>query len=155
MKTTISIEQTDKILAALRAIHVSPFEVKSCNPKYNAQRNLSGRTHYVDDETLRWHKSRIISANHLCGGLLFRIVTSDALNMQNTKRGFRAVVHDVFGNCVSRPELENAARTSDKALKESNEVEFDVVAHYRKEFASRIETAKADVANLENALKLI
>ncbi len=34
------------------------YRSESNNPKWNAQSNLSGRTHYVDEDTLRWHKSR-------------------------------------------------------------------------------------------------
>lgn len=33
------------------------------NPKYHAQRNLQGRTHYVDDDTLRFHKAEKDDAN--------------------------------------------------------------------------------------------
>ena len=91
------------------------YRNESSNPKWNAQRNLSGRTHYVDDDTLRFHKSRVLSARHTDDGLLFAIVTSDALDMHNTKRGFRYVIFDVFGNTLDRPKLEDAFRSSEKA----------------------------------------
>ena len=93
------------------------YRNESSNPKWNAQRNLSGRTHYVDDETLRWHKSRVLSARHADNGLLFAIVTSDALDMNNTKRGFRYVIFDIFGTVLGRVSLEQAFRTSDQASK--------------------------------------
>jgi len=35
------------------------FTRESGDPKTNAQRNLMGRTHYVDDATLRFHASRV------------------------------------------------------------------------------------------------
>src|ERR1039457_2523561 len=101
MKTNITNEQIEAIKKALAVIHVRTFDCKSCDPKYNAQRNLSGITHYVDDDTLKSHHSRVISAGHSHGGLVFNITTSDALDMHNTKRGFRRVVHDVFGTCIS------------------------------------------------------
>lgn len=94
-----------------------PYRNESGYPKVNAQANLMGRTHYVDDDTLRWHKSKIISARCVDDGLLFAIVTSDALDMNNTKRGFRFVIFDVFGNTVERPKLEDAYRTSAQATK--------------------------------------
>lgn len=87
-------------------------------PKVNAQANLCGRTHYVDDATLHWHKSRIISARVIDRGLLFAIVTSDALDMNNTKRGFRYVVFDVFGNVLSRPKLEEFFALQNRPLRQ-------------------------------------
>lgn len=93
------------------------YQIESSDPKCNAQRNLCGRTHYVDDDTLRWHKSRVMLTRVIDGGLLFAIVTSDALDMNNTKRGFRYVIFDIFGTVLDRPKLENAFHTSDKATK--------------------------------------
>jgi hypothetical protein len=96
------------------------YRSESSDPKSNAQRNLSGRTHYVDDDTLRFHKSRVLSARPIDGGLLFAIVTSDAKDHQGRTRGFRYVIFDLFGNLVER----NPAaldmewfKNSEKALK--------------------------------------
>ena len=93
------------------------YRNESSNPKWNAQRNLSGRTHYVDDDTLRFHKSRVISARHTDGGLMFAIVTSDQLDYAGTKRGFRYVIFDIFGTVLARTEMEQAHRKSDTATK--------------------------------------
>ena len=93
------------------------YRDESSYPKVNAQRNLCGRTHYVDDDTLRWHKSHVISTHVTDGGLLFAIVTSDALDMNNARRGFRYVVFNLFGAVLARPTLGDAYRTSDKARK--------------------------------------
>jgi hypothetical protein len=93
------------------------YRSESSDPKINAQRNLCGRTHYVDEETLRFHKSRVLSARATDNGLLFAIVTSDAMDMHNRKRGFRYSIFDLFGTVLSRPDLENAFSKSDKATK--------------------------------------
>jgi hypothetical protein len=93
------------------------YRNESSDARYNAQRNLQGRTHYVDDDTLRWHKSRVLSSRHTDGGLLFAIVTSDALDMHNTKRGCRYVIFDIFGHVIARPDLENCYRRSEQATK--------------------------------------
>lgn len=93
------------------------YRNESSDAKTNAQRNLAGRTHYVDDDTLRFHKSRVLSARHTDKGLLFAIVTSDALDMRNTKRGYRYAIFDLFGNVLDRPELEFAFSTSRAAEK--------------------------------------
>lgn len=92
----------------------SLYRNESSDPKRNAQRNLQGRTHYVDDDTLRFHKSRILSARHVDGGLLFAIVTSDATDYQGKTRGFRYVVFDLFGTVLDRPALEDCYKSTPK-----------------------------------------
>lgn len=80
---------------------------------------LSGE-HYVDDDTLRGFHSRIISARHTDGGLLFAIVTSDAKDFENRSRGFRYVIFDLFGTVIERnPSSVDREyfRTSEKAEK--------------------------------------
>lgn len=93
------------------------YREQSSKPKWNAQRNLQGRTHYVDDETLRFHKSRVLEARHIENGLFFYIITSDAVDMHNTKREFRFVIFDVFGSVVARPELGKGGSSSQWARK--------------------------------------
>jgi hypothetical protein len=83
----------------------------------NAQSNLMGRTHYVDPGTLKFHKSRVLYSAVAYEGLLFAIVTSDALDYQNTKRGFRYAIFDLFGTCLDCPKLEEAFRTKEQAKK--------------------------------------
>lgn len=97
------------------------YRNESSNPKWNAQRNLCGRTHYVDDDTLRFHKSRVLVARHTDGGLLFAIVTSDAADMNNTKRVFRYVVFDIFGTVLDRKRLEDGYSSSERATKAMRE----------------------------------
>src|SRR5690349_5873602 len=155
MKTTTETKEIDAILAALAAIHVRPFGQESGDPKHNAQRNLNGKTHYVDDDTLRWHKSRVLSARHLHGGLLFRIITSDAQDMHNTRRGFRAVVFDVFGTTVFRPNLENATKTKDAAFNASERETIDLVAHYREAIASELRHREESANEMKQALELL
>jgi hypothetical protein len=96
---------------------VNLYRNESSYPKINAQRNLQGRTHYVDDASLRWHKSRVLSARIVNNGLFFAITTSDALDPNNMRRGFRYVVFDIFGNTLERPKLEDAFRTHAQCVK--------------------------------------
>lgn len=93
------------------------FSDKASDPTANAQRNLMGRTHFVDPDTLRFHKSRVLRARHHDDGLLFSIVTSDSLDWNNTKRGFRYAIFDIFGTCLDRPDLEQSFKTSEQANK--------------------------------------
>jgi hypothetical protein len=91
------------------------FENTYDSPVGNAQTNLMGRTHYVDPHTLRYHKSRVVYAKASSSGLLFYLITSDALDYNNTKRGFRWAVFDLFGSCLMRVALKDAFRTKRQA----------------------------------------
>ncbi len=85
--------------------------------KHNAQSNLSGITHYVDDGTLRFHKARILACNVHDNGLLLSIIESTAMDMHNTKRGFRYVIFDVFGTTIARVGLDDCVSTKAQAVK--------------------------------------
>lgn len=155
MKTKTTAEQISAILKALEKIHVRPFQMESCDSKHDAQRNLRGRTHYVDDETLRWHKSRVTSSTRLHSGLLYRVTCSDAIDPDNRKRGFRAAVFDVFGTCIDRPKLEEAFKTRQKAIEHSEAQEIDLLAHYRQAL-TEIHKHKLDEAKeTETALAIL
>src|SRR5262249_10466886 len=93
------------------------YRAEANEPKLNAQRNLAGRSHYVDDDTLRWHKSRILATQVVDNGLLFALIESCALDMHNSKRGFRHVVFDVYGGVISGEKLEEAHGSRAKAEK--------------------------------------
>lgn len=93
------------------------YRAESSYPKSNAQRNLEGRTHYVDEGTLKYHKSRILSTHITDGGLLFALVESAAMDMHNQSRGYRYVIFDVFGTVIERPKLEECFKTSKAATK--------------------------------------
>lgn len=87
-------------------------------PLPNAQRNLCDRTHYVDDDTLRGFRSRILAAHVTHGGLLFSILESVATNWERTQRGFRFVTFDLFGNVVNdRTAVDQCWRTKEPARK--------------------------------------
>lgn len=85
------------------------------NPKANAQKNLEGRTHYVEPSTLRFFNSRIVSALPVSNGSFFKVIELVSLNHNNTKRGFRAVLFDIFGTVVYRPALEECFTSKEKA----------------------------------------
>lgn len=84
---------------------------KSSHPKWNAQENLAGRTHYVDDDTLKFHYARVLSTLIPSHGLLFGLTESVALDMHNTQRGFRHVIFDIFGTVLGRLNLDDCWKT--------------------------------------------
>lgn len=128
--------------------------------KNDAQANLRGKTHYVDDATLKAFYSRISSARHTDQGLIYSIVESVAGDYQNNSRGFRFVSFDLFGTIVNdrvSADVNRLHKSRAKAEKEMRQFldAFDVAAHYKTELAQRAETMKAQAANLHKLAKSI
>lgn len=82
------------------------FREECSDPTTNAQRNLMTRSHYVDPDTLRFHKLRVLSSHVVDNGLLFAIVTSNAADYQNTRRTFRYVIFNIFGTIIDRQDID-------------------------------------------------
>lgn len=96
---------------------VSLYRCESSDPKYDAQRNLCGRTHYVDDDTLRYFHARILSVHVIDGGLLYAVLESASGDFNRTTRIYRYVVFDLFGNVVDRPDIDSSWKSTEPARK--------------------------------------
>ena len=94
-------------------LNIEKFKYESTYPKNNAQINLKHRSHYVDDDTLRYFKSRILSSYHYADGLLFGFVESFA--DYEGKRKFRGVVFNIVGHCVYQLDSGDAVNNSSRA----------------------------------------
>lgn len=153
----IQNEQTANTISAyLRSSGHSLFECKSSDPTYDAQRNLEGKTYFVSPDNLKFHKSRVLSSRALAGGLLLKLVTSDSLNWENTKRGARVHLFDVFGNHVWGVDLEQASKDRKGAEKVFDSApDFDVAEHYKKALSDRLIRLSSEVDDLNAALSLI
>ena len=136
------------------------YDSKSYRAKYNAQLNLEGRTHWASDSNLKFFGCRISSAHETENGLLFYVVESSFLDFQNTKRGFRYAIFDVFGECVARLDVDHAYSTSAQAKKAMYQEldSFNTVEHYKKALESiarradrEANQAREAVASLEEA----
>jgi hypothetical protein len=141
------------IIKALREIDARPFQERYFSqPKHEAQEALQGRTHYVDDSTLRYFHARITSARPIMDGLFFEIVESSSKDMNNTARGFRVVVFDVFGSTVYRPNLEDMKSTS-AAARKAYEKEFtiDAAAHYAEKLQGRARQLASEAEAMSKA----
>ena len=124
MKTTI-----ETIKAAIRQAGTYPFRLESCYPNYNAERNLQGRTHFADPETLKYFKSRILHSGMTEDKLVFWLVESNRSKPFEPEKNKRFVAFDVFGKQLF--ERDSWHKTSKAALADGKKwlVSFDAVAH--------------------------
>ena len=126
-------------------------------PKVNAQDNLEGRTHYVEPSTLRFFNSRIVSALPVSNGAFYKIVESLSLDHNHTKRGFRAVLFDIFGTVVYRPNLEECFTSTEKANKgffwwfET----FNEVEHYQQAIDGKLKKLENEEGKLSEILQTL
>ena len=91
----------DTARAIAHAIGTRPFERHGYDAKYSAQRNLDGKTHYADDDTLKFFHARINSCRTECNGLVLILIESAAKDMHNSARGHRFVAFDLFGTVIN------------------------------------------------------
>lgn len=133
------------------------FRVESCTPKYDAQRNLQDKTHYVDDDTLRFHKSRILSAELKEGGAFYYIRESFAATMDNNERKQRVVLFDIFGNTVYHPSIDDSSKTEKQATEAFWQWfnAFDSVEYYTKLFATMAERKEKEKQQFNDAIDIL
>jgi len=136
-----------------QSLNLDPFAQRSYNAKSDAQRNLSGRTHYVDDATMRYFSARILSTSTLFDGAFFMIRESTSLGNEYGKRGQRVVVFDLFGDIVFRPDMSECGSEA-QARKRFEEwrAGFDPVAHYCLIFEERARRLERDANAYRNAI---
>lgn len=145
------------IIQALREANARPFQERYFSqPKHEAQEALQGRTHYVDDATLRFHHSRITAARPIMDGLFFEIMESSSTDYGNTTRGFRVVVFDVFGSSVYHPSLQDMKKTSISARNAyKKEFTIDPAAHYAEKLQSRARILAREAEALTKAAEQV
>lgn len=76
------------------------FKDSHYEPQRNAQANLSGLTHYCDDDTLSYFGARVDVSTASPSGLYFGLVESMKHPASGAKREYRSVWFDVSGHCV-------------------------------------------------------
>lgn len=146
--------ETVKTIAT--ALRVRVFtDAQRRTPKLNAQAALTGLTHYCDDETLRYHHSRIVGACVVAGGAFFKVCETCAQDYENTKRGYRVVLFDLTGEAVYRPALDDLTRTRVQAERAffSWFDRFDQLAHYREKLNREAIELSARVLDVVGAVK--
>jgi len=135
--------------------HYTRYETKSSYPLNNAQSNLAGRTHYVDTDTLKFFKARVLSTGTTDNGLLFWLIESFATD---DGRKFRGVIFDIFGSTHARRSMDDAYKTAKQAkkalwadLNELNAVEITRAAmeSEKRWFKSVMDRIEKDLRRLE------
>jgi len=129
-----------KILVnALQCAGLSTYDDRGSDPTLRAQAALSGRTHYAEPGTLRFHFARITSARRISMGAFFMLVESCAADYENTRRVFRAVCFDIFGTVVYRPDLDESSKSTQAAKDAFYKFwnDFDQTAYYQEELKTR------------------
>lgn len=148
-KTELNQEVARNIALALNENMFS--RMNSSNAKWNAQSNLRGKTHYVDEDTLRCFYSSITSTYDIDHGLVFTLIESVAADHRNQSRGFRFVAFDLCGTVInerasaSRETLFRNSRQAEKAMWAWAD-EFDTLAHYKMVLTERAERMKKEAA---------
>lgn len=93
-------KRISKTVDHLRAAGIVIYRDESSNPLWNAQRNLNGKTHYVDDDTISYFGARVTSSRIFFNGLLF--VITESVKHPTYGRVHRFVVFDVFGTVINK-----------------------------------------------------
>lgn len=149
---TIINESTIPAIKSAVQNFVKLYGYQSCDTKRNAQINLAGRTHFADDSTLRYFKSRIVGACDIADGLLFKVTESSSMDCRHQSRGFRVHVFDLFGTHVFGVDIDKASKTRNQAEKVFNSAEFDILAHYKQALTSKRDWFLRDADTYTEAL---
>jgi len=117
--TIIDNTKTTRLTAALKAFGTYPMRDDSSYPLPRAQRALSGRTHYVDDDTLKGFKCRVLRCITSHHGFYCLIQESLPHGSFNGPRERRNVLFDVFGTVVSDSDVwHKSAKSADREYSE-------------------------------------
>lgn len=152
MTTTTKQNKLERIKTALYNQGISLFTCKSSCPEYDAPRNLQGRTHYVDPDTLKAFGARILNGGDAADGLLYWMVESVSSRPQNGGYTRRMVIFDVFGEVLN--ERDTWHKVTEKAVNEALEFvkTFDALGHTENKLKARarrdIETARKTLETL-------
>jgi len=141
-----------KIESALNILGIRPYRQESCYSLNDAQRNLQGRTHYVDADTLKGFRARVLNAHLSHDGLVYWIIESVGNKPLDGKANKRFVAFDVFGDVINnREQWHMTSKAADKERKAFLE-SFDAEKHTENRL---LERAKRDAENAQAVFNAI
>lgn len=141
-------------------LNLRKYQYMYMKPKADAQHNLRGRSFYVDDDTLKYHKARVLNCAPACDGLAYWIIESYAADYENRSRAFRPVVFNILGDIVYRVNLDQGFKTEKAARKALDAFleSFDAVQQtkgalewYKIRENNRIQQCLAEYCEVEHA----
>ena len=142
---TMKQDKTARLTSALNAAGVRPYRYEACDLTYDAQRNLQGRTHYVNPDTLKGFQARILTAYSTPDGLLYVLVESVQSRPDHGGYTRRVVVFDVFGDIIN--ERADHAETQGEWFRDTAKADASAAAFVAEFDAVRHTTAKlADIS---------
>lgn len=146
----------DDVLRIVKKAGIELYKDRAGMPLNQAQRNLEGRTHYVDDATLRSFVAKIHSVSIMDEGLILGLVESvQAGPNSESGRLYRPVLFDVFGNTIALPDLEHSFKTLKQAQSEFWKAadEVDAVELTIEGLKRKRDTLAADAETLDKLLE--
>jgi|TARA_R110001592_G_scaffold270044_1_gene536355 hypothetical protein len=130
-------------------MNVEKYSQHSYNARYNAQHNLCGRSHFVDEHTLRYFKGRVLSAYDRADGRLFVVVHSQATSFNDFTRVYSYAIFDLAGNVIAgQAQHYKSAATARKhcadmlALLDADQLTLDALSYLEGRFANDISYAR-------------
>ncbi len=148
-------EQQLKLRDALDKAGVFHFRMNSSyKPKLSAQNALAGKSHYVDDGTLRFFNSKVLDAGPILNGLFYFIRESKD-HSNGFDRVHDYVYFDCWGNIVDemRKKSERDECYTSAQLAKSEQRWFDVnpLEYYSRELNRRAVQKQAEVERYKKA----
>lgn len=127
-KSAAPAPSINDVAQAISKAGIELFKERTGLPLNQAQRNLSGRTHYVDDSTLKGFGAKVHSVSIMDEGLVLGMLESLQKGFNAADgRVWRPVFFDVFGNVIYRPDIEESFDNQKEAMaefwKQSNEID--------------------------------
>lgn len=145
---------TDAAQVIRDAYFLRPYGRHGCStPQHEAQRALNGRTHYVEPDSLKFHRARILHAGPVedTAGLLYGITESFAGPPSRPGRLFRFVTFDITGAVVSDRDETHATAAKARAALDAWAESFDVLGYYIATLTEDADTARDTAQRLTDA----
>ena len=127
----------------------------SYKPKYSAQNALAGKSHYVDDQTLRLFNAKVLDAGPILQGLFYFIRESKSNGFDHVERIHDYKYFDIWCNTVremdKKSERDECYSTSQLAKSEQRWFDVNPLEYYSRELNRRAVQKQAEVERYKKA----
>ena len=149
-------EQRLKLRDALDKAGVFHFRMNSSyKPKLAAQNALAGKSHYVDDQTLKLFNSKVLDAGPILDGLFYFIRESKSNGFDHVERIHDYKYFDIWGNTVremdKKSERDECYSSAQLANSEQRWFDVNPLEYYSRELNRRAVQKQAEVEAYKKA----